>query len=191
MENNVEIFISYARDDLEVAEKIYTDFKNEGLAPWLDIKDILPGQKWKLSVKKAITNSKYFIILLSHNSVSKKGYIQKELKYALNIFDELPESEIFIIPVRLDNCIPTNEKLEELNWADIFTSYDEGFKKILRVIRQEKDANRENWKNLNDVIINSKSKRKNNNKIFQFIALLFSISVVSYVALNNIPLLHD
>jgi hypothetical protein len=38
-----------------------------------------------------------FLALLSQNSVTKRGYVQKELSEALDILDEFPSSEIFII----------------------------------------------------------------------------------------------
>jgi hypothetical protein len=46
---------------------------------------------------------RFFIALLSSNSVDKVGDVQKELKGALEILDKYPES-VFIIPVRLDDC---------------------------------------------------------------------------------------
>jgi hypothetical protein len=36
--------------------------------------------------------------------VDKKGYVQKELKEALDIFQEYPEKAIYLIPARLDDC---------------------------------------------------------------------------------------
>ena len=53
---------------------------------------------------------------------------------ALDILDEFPEEDIFIIPVRLNECSPSHEKLKELHWVDMFPSWDDGLKKILSVI---------------------------------------------------------
>jgi len=130
----MNIFISYAREDLKIAYRLYNDIKNKGIECWLDIEDILPGQNWKQAIKTTIRESQYFIALLSSNSVTKKGYSQKELKIALEILEELPESETFIIPIRIEECYPSSEKLMELNWVDIFPSYTKGFAKLLKVI---------------------------------------------------------
>ena len=54
-----------------------------GLNPWIDKENLLPGQEWKRTITKAISESSYFIALLSTNSISKKGYIQKELRLLL------------------------------------------------------------------------------------------------------------
>jgi predicted aspartyl protease len=126
-----EVFISYAREDLEIASRLYKDFKEIGLNPWFDQISLLPGQKWKIEIKKAIKNSRYFLALLSSQSVTKRGYVQKELREALDVLDEFTDEEIYLIPVRTEICQPKHEKLHELQWVDIFPSYENGYKKIL------------------------------------------------------------
>ncbi|MCP4105107.1 MAG: hypothetical protein GY749_06160 [Desulfobacteraceae bacterium] len=49
--------------------------------------------------------------------------------------DEFPTNEILIIPVKLDNTKPLDEKLQNLHWADISSSYEKGLKDILRVLK--------------------------------------------------------
>lgn len=130
-----KVFISYAREDIEIAKKIYNDLASKGVDVWLDENDLIPGQKWKIEIKKAISESRYFIALLSSNSVSKKGYVQKELKIALDVFDLYPEDEKFIIPIRIDECKPRTEKLNDFHWADLFPDYETGIRKILRALK--------------------------------------------------------
>ena len=132
-----KVFISYAREDCKVAKKIYNDIKSNGIIPWIDCEDLLPGQKWKKEISQAIKDSSYFLALLSSNSISKKGYVQKELKLALDVYDEFPHSEIFIIPVRIDSCIPNDERLNVLHWSDLFPSYNEGLQRILKVLKKD------------------------------------------------------
>ena len=78
--NKITVFISYAKEDQEMAQKLYHDLKSEGFAPWIDCEDLLPGQNWKVITRQAILESSYFLVLLSTNSISQKGFIQKELK---------------------------------------------------------------------------------------------------------------
>ncbi|UCH93500.1 MAG: toll/interleukin-1 receptor domain-containing protein [Candidatus Aminicenantes bacterium] len=129
-----KVFISYAREDSGKAKQIYHDLKSKGVKPWMDSEDLLPGQNWKNEIVKAIKESSYFLILLSRTSVSKKGYIQKEQRIAMDLLDELPVDEIYIIPVRLDECKPSYAKLNDLQWVDLFISYEKGIEKILNVI---------------------------------------------------------
>jgi formylglycine-generating enzyme required for sulfatase activity len=65
---------------------------------------LLPGQDWDYEIDKALDNSDAVIVTLSTGSVSKEGYVQKELRFALDIALEKPEGTIFIVPVRLDDC---------------------------------------------------------------------------------------
>ena len=63
--------------------------------------------------------SDFFIACLSHNSVSKRGYVQKELKHALSVLEQFPEGEIYLIPILITDCqIPESlAKRQWLEWA--------------------------------------------------------------------------
>lgn len=130
----VKIFISYAKEDKEVANQVYKDLKTKKADPWLDSESIPVGRNWFYEIKKNIEDCDFFLILLSSHSVTKKGIIQKELKIALDIFDEYAPNETFIIPVRIEDCTPLYEKLQKLQWVDLFPSYEDGLEKISQVI---------------------------------------------------------
>lgn len=147
MNSATKVFISYAREDIELAKKIYDDLKREGIIPWLDSEDILPGQDWKIAINQAIKESNFFLALLSSNSISKNGFVQKELKIAFDVLDNMPQSEIFIIPARLDKCQPSEERLVNIHWADIFPHYEKGLKQILRVLVPKKLDSENNYNN--------------------------------------------
>lgn len=114
------VFISYAHEDIEAAQKLYTILKGAGLKPWLDRESLLPGQKWKPAIKNAIESSRYFIPLLSKHSVEERAYVLRELRAALEILDEFPGKDIFIIPIRLEECKISEDKLTELHMVDLF-----------------------------------------------------------------------
>jgi hypothetical protein len=73
------------------------------------------------------------LALLSSGSVGKKGFVQREIREALDVLAEYPDDEIYMIPVRLDDCRPSHDKLHELNWVDLFPDQEEGIRKILRL----------------------------------------------------------
>ena len=131
------IFLSYAREDMEMAKRLHKDLTDRGLKVWMDKKDLLPGQNWKIFISKAIKESSHFLALFSSHSVSKRGFFQKELKKAMDVLEELPEYEVYFIPARLDECDPASEKLSEIHWADLFPDYTEGLSQILRVFDLE------------------------------------------------------
>lgn len=129
-----KVFISYARKDSAMAQRLYHDLKGAGAEPWLDIENLLPGQQWKHEIHRAIKDCNYFVALLSEQSVSIRGFAQSELKYALEVLDEFPEDQVFVIPARTDECSPSHARLRDLNWVDLFPSYDAGLKRIIDVI---------------------------------------------------------
>jgi len=128
------VFLSYAHEDRESAERLFNDLKVAGIEVWIDFESIEPGRLWEKEIRRGIENCRYFIALFSKNSVQKKGIVQKELKTALDIYDTFPENEVFIIPARLDNCNPTYDKINELHYLDLFPSWEKGLSKLLAVI---------------------------------------------------------
>lgn len=132
MTSSTKIFISYAKEDRTTALRLYEDLKRNGVVPWIDVKNLIPGQRWADEIRKIIVKeSGYFVALLSSNSVNRRGYVHKELKLALDIEDEHPPFKNFIIPVRLDDCPIAYEELEKIQWIDLFESYEEGVRKLL------------------------------------------------------------
>lgn len=134
------VFVSYAREDSDAAKKLYNDLKGAGLNPWLDKECLIAGQNWKLSIKNAIKKSRYFIPLFSSTSVEKRGYIQKEFKYALEVFDEFPESQIFVIPVKLDECEIPYDTLKDIEYVDLFPQWEDGVRRILQAMNIEQHS---------------------------------------------------
>jgi hypothetical protein len=102
------------------------------MQPWFDEEDILPGQDWELAIRKAIRASDVVLVCLSRTSVSKIGYLQKEIKQILDVADEQPEGTIFLIPTRLEPCdVP--ERLRRWQWVDLYE--DAGYPRLLRALR--------------------------------------------------------
>ncbi len=112
------IFISYAREDEKKAAEVYDALIGRGHMPWMDKKELVAGQDWKLKIRKAIEKSQYFVALMSEQSVTKKGFVQKELRFALDVLGEIPPGQIYFIPVRLEECeVP--DAIRSLHWIDL------------------------------------------------------------------------
>ncbi|MCP4110716.1 MAG: TIR domain-containing protein [Desulfobacteraceae bacterium] len=130
----LRVFISYDSKDEAFAKKIYDDLNKAGVIPWMTYENLLPGQNWKMEVRRAIRESEFIVVLLSPNSISKRSSVQKELDLSLKILSEFPSNEIFLIPVRLEECYPDHKELQEIHAIDLFPSYEDGLSKILRVL---------------------------------------------------------
>jgi len=118
------VFISYAREDREVATRIYTLLRGAGCDPWLDTEDLRAGQKWRPAITRAIREAKFFLALISPRSLGKRGYVQWELGEALDVLKKVPENDIFLVPARLEPCEPSHEAIRDLNWLDLFPDFD-------------------------------------------------------------------
>lgn len=112
------VFISYAREDIEVAQKIWKHLVMNGFLVWMDVVDLLAGQDWEHEIEEAITSSSVFLACLSTKSVTKTGYVQRELKLALKALDLLPEGSIYIVPVQL-NEVPIPRRFRHIHCVDI------------------------------------------------------------------------
>lgn len=72
-----------------------------------------------MEIEKAIQSSDIFLACLSTHSVDKVGFVQTELRRALEVADLMPEGKIYIIPIRLDECeVPF--RLKNLQWVNYF-----------------------------------------------------------------------
>lgn len=130
-----QVFISYAHEDSVSAQRLYKDLKNAGLNPWLDNRSLLPGQRWESKIREAMGSSRYFIALLSRNSVEKKGYVQKELDAALDVLDEIHKSDVYVIPVRLDDTVINDKKLGRIQFVDLFPDWNYGVENVIKAIK--------------------------------------------------------
>jgi DNA-binding response OmpR family regulator len=128
----VRIFISYAKKDFTKAHAIYTRLMQEKFSPWIDNENLLPGQDWELEIEKAIEECNFFLACLSEYSITKEGFVQKELKKGLEILERQPEGRIYLIPVRLDKCKVT-KLFGKLQWCNLFES--NGVENLLSSIR--------------------------------------------------------
>lgn len=131
------VFICYASEDQSKAEELCDSLSDYGIKAWLDKREILPGQDWESEIHTAIRKSHAVIACLSKKSVSKEGFVQKELKTAIDIANEKPDDVIFIIPARLEDCeIP--RLLSKRQWVDLFA--ENGFYKIMKSLEQRANS---------------------------------------------------
>jgi len=114
----MNVFISYCRLDSSYAKKLYNDLSDIGLDVWIDKNNLLPGQNWNLEIHNAIREADFIILLLSENAIKHRGYFQKELKLAFEEYQKMPIDNIFLLPVRLNNChVP--EFLAKITYTDL------------------------------------------------------------------------
>jgi len=119
-DRKLRVFLCHASHDKPAVRELYRRLEAEGwIDPWLDEENLLPGQDWDLEIEKAVEAADAVIVFLSNNSVSREGYVQRELRFVLRIADFKPEGTVFVIPVRLDDC-PMPRRLSMWQYVDYF-----------------------------------------------------------------------
>ena len=137
-----KVFIAYSEEDLPAAERLYHALEAHDFDPWLDKKKLLPGQNWPRAIQQAIEVSDFFIACLSKRSVGKRGYFQSELRYALDCAARLPFDDIFLLPVRVNDCTIPEQISKEIQYVDLFPVFEEGLGRIFNVMRQARKQRR-------------------------------------------------
>ncbi|MFM7884473.1 MAG: TIR domain-containing protein, partial [Microcystis panniformis] len=136
--SEIQIFLAHASEDKPAVLALYNRLEQAGYKPWLDEKVLIPGQIWRDEIPKAIKASQIFLACLSAKS-AKQGYIQRELRIALDTLGQMLPGTIFFIPMRLEECeIPDLRSAEVgLNLRDIHRlDYwkENGFEQLERAI---------------------------------------------------------
>ena len=125
------VFISYAREDVAQAQRLYDLLRDKGFRPWLDKKNLLPGQTWKREITQGIKNADFVLVCFSRQAVEKRGFFQSEVKQIIETSQEMPLGAVFLVPVKLDDCeIPL--ELSDRQYVSLFA--EDGFDRICEVL---------------------------------------------------------
>ncbi|MDU0291064.1 toll/interleukin-1 receptor domain-containing protein [Saccharothrix longispora] len=123
------VFLCHASQDKPAVRALHARLRSDGFDPWLDEEDLLPGQDWDRQIRYALRDSVAVLVLVSAESVVKRGYLQKEIRQVLDIADEFPDGAIFVIPVLLgDVALP--DRLARWQAAALFRP--DGYDRLLR-----------------------------------------------------------
>ena len=62
--SQIQIFLAHANEDKGEIINLYNQLKTAGYNPWLDKKNLMPGQNWRNEIPNAIRHSDIFIACL-------------------------------------------------------------------------------------------------------------------------------
>jgi hypothetical protein len=128
----LKVFLCHSSGDKPAVRELYHRLSVDGVEPWLDEENILPGQDWELEITKSVRAADVVIVCLSLGSATKDGFVQKEIRFALDKADEKAEGAIFIIPLKLEECdVPT--RLQRWQWVNLFE--ERGYDRLVRALQ--------------------------------------------------------
>ena len=129
-----KVFITYVHEDATAADRLYKELAAHGFDPWIDRCKLLPGQNWPRAIEDALSVSDFVIACFSTQSEIKRGGFQAELRYALDCARRMPLDSVFLIPVRLDDCRVPSRIQDQVQYVDMFPSWEEGFARVMRTL---------------------------------------------------------
>jgi hypothetical protein len=127
----LNVFLCHSSADKALVRELCVRLESDGVQPWLDEKNLLGGQDFQQEIRRAVRASDVVVICLSTSSTTKSGFVQREIKYAMELAEEQPEGAIFLIPLRLEECnVP--QSLSKLHWIDYFKP--DGYQHLRRAL---------------------------------------------------------
>jgi hypothetical protein len=128
-ETKQKVFISYSRKDIKFARRLAADLESAGFDVWWDISDLQGGDDWVRFIPAAIEASRFFVVLLSPDSVQSE-WVSKEYSYALRLRKK-------IVPAMIRQCdMPF--ALNTINYVDFINAeYTTAVNKLLVALGSE------------------------------------------------------
>jgi TolB-like protein/Flp pilus assembly protein TadD len=116
------VFLSYASQDAEAAQKISEALRVVGIEVWFDQSELRGGDAWDQSIRKQIRTCALFLPIISkHTHERAEGYFRLEWKLAVDRSHLIRAHKIFLVPVVIDDTgedeehVP--EKFREVQWT--------------------------------------------------------------------------
>jgi TolB-like protein/tetratricopeptide (TPR) repeat protein len=116
------IFLSYASQDAEAAQRICDALRAAGLEVWFDQNELRGGDAWDASIRKKIKECMLFVPIISTNTESRsEGYFRLEWKLAVDRSHLMADDRTFLLPVVIDDTPETMarvpDRFRERQWT--------------------------------------------------------------------------
>jgi len=130
----LRVFLCHAVDDKPAIRKMHAWLLAEGYDSWIDEESLIGGELWTIAIRDALKSADIVVVCLSAQSVTKTGFVQKEIGIALDFAEYRPEGQAYVLPVLLENCrVP--DRLSK--WHAIDLSQTNGWQKLLQALDRE------------------------------------------------------
>jgi tetratricopeptide (TPR) repeat protein len=118
------VFLSYASEDANAAQRICAALREGGVEVWFDRSELRGGDVWDATIRRQIKSCALFIPVISENShVRSEGYFRLEWKLAIDRSHLMSTNRAFLLPVVIDDTrndddrIP--ERFREVQWISL------------------------------------------------------------------------
>jgi TolB-like protein/tetratricopeptide (TPR) repeat protein len=116
------VFVSYASQDAQAAQRICEALRSAGVEVWFDQSELRGGDAWDRQIRDQIHECRLFIALISaQTEVRDEGYFRREWKLAVDRTHDMAEKKAFLVPVVIDDTLERGasvpEKFHEVQWT--------------------------------------------------------------------------
>jgi TolB-like protein/Flp pilus assembly protein TadD len=113
-ESSRAVFISYASEDAEAAQRICEALGAAGIEVWFDKSELRGGDAWDQSIRKQIKTCALFLPIISHTTHARReGYFRLEWKLAIDRCHLMDANLAFLLPVVIDDTRDDDERVPE------------------------------------------------------------------------------
>jgi len=121
-ESGRAVFLSYASQDAEPAQRIAAALRAAGIEVWFDQSELRGGDAWDQMIRKQIRACALFIPVISrHTHERREGYFRLEWKLAVDRSNLISATRPFLVPVVIDDTREDDEevpeKIREVHWT--------------------------------------------------------------------------
>jgi len=97
------VFVSYASQDAEAAQRICEALRSAGVEVWFDQSELRGGDIWDHKIRREVRDCDLFIPVISANTTTRReGYFRLEWDLADQRTHMMARDRPFIVPVCLD-----------------------------------------------------------------------------------------
>jgi hypothetical protein len=123
-ESTKAVFLSYASQDADAANRIATTLREAGIEVWLDQSELRGGDAWDAAIRKQIKACTLFMPIISANTRARaEGYFRLEWKLAVDRSHLIAAERAFLLPVVIDDTRDDDalvpEKFREVQWTSL------------------------------------------------------------------------
>jgi TolB-like protein/Flp pilus assembly protein TadD len=135
------VFLSYASQDAEPAQKICDALRAAGIEVWFDKSELRGGDAWDRQIRRQIHDCSLFLAIVStHTQERLEGYFRREWKLAADRTHDMAEEKAFLVPIAIDGISERHasvpDKFREVQWTrlpagETSTAFIERVKRLL------------------------------------------------------------
>jgi TolB-like protein/Tfp pilus assembly protein PilF len=113
-ESSRAVFLSYASQDAQAAQRICEALRAAGIEVWFDQSELRGGDAWDHSIRRQIKNCALFIPIISKNTHDRdEGYFRLEWKLAVDRSHLMSANRAFLLPVVIDDSRDDDEQVPD------------------------------------------------------------------------------